>query len=203
MGCEAYTIAAYLAQSFPSLDWSIDASDISEEALAVARSGRYGREHGLGGPLSDTAATLEKRLFLRDGGCWNVREDIRSRISFKRADVLSEEFSARTGYDAVFGQNFMIHMSAKDEARAFSNLVAVLRDGGVLFAGGMDLDRRIALACSHGLRSVNWRVSAIHDADDMRRSAWPWFYWSLEPINNNSVQSLERYATVYVKHRDD
>ena len=199
MGCEAFSIAAFLAVHFPALDWHIDASDIADDALAVAKAGVYGSEHGLGSLLPTRAAELEHRLFARQGERWFVRDDMRARVSFANADVLAADFSARTGYDLVFGQNFMIHMSAADEARAFSQLVAVTRQSGALFVGGMDLDRRPCLVQSHGLTPVNWKITDIHNADDMRRSAWPWSYWSLEPIDLTARPFLERYCTIYWK----
>lgn len=202
MGCEAFTLAAYLGERFPGLDWRIDASDISEEALRIAQNGVYGAEHGLGGRLPALAATLEHRLFERDGDRWRVRDEFRSRVAFAHADVLAQVFPPRTDYDVVFGQNFMIHMSASDEAKAFAKLVAAVRPGGALFVGGMDLDRRPDLARSHRMIPVDWNFSAIHDADAMRRSAWPWHYWSLEPIDVGARPFIERYATVFLKGKE-
>jgi chemotaxis protein methyltransferase CheR len=199
MGCEAFTLAAYLAERFPSLDWRIDASDISSEALQIARRGVYGPEHGLGVHSSDLASLLEGRLFNRVGDRWIVREEFGSRVVFAKGDVLDEQFRARTDYDVVFGQNFMIHMSADDEAKAFENLVAVTRPDGAVFVGGMDLDRRQTLVREHRLTPVDWNVVEIHDGDEMRRSAWPWHYWSLEPINTSENPFLERYATIFLK----
>jgi SAM-dependent methyltransferase len=199
MGCEAFTLAAYLSERFPGLDWRIEASDISKEALHIAKGGVYGPEHGLGGSLSTLATALERRLFVRDGKRWRVLDEMRARVAFAYDDVLAGSFPPRTDYDVVFGQNFMIHMSAADEAEAFAHLVAAARPGGALFVSGMNLDRRPGLVRAHRLSPVDWSLSAIHDADDMRRSAWPWHYWSLEPIDRTAKPFLERYATIFVK----
>ena len=199
-GCEAYSLAAFLAEKFPALDWRMDANDISEEALAIAREGRYGVKHGLGEQLAPLPQTLSARLFSTStDGVWTICEDIAERVTFNHADVLSPDFSCFRNYDIVFGQNFMIHMSEGDAANAFAALTAALRSGGALFAGGMDLDQRPRLVEAHGLEPVNWNIAAIHDADDMRRSAWPWDYWSLEPLNASAPDYLNRYATIFVK----
>jgi SAM-dependent methyltransferase len=200
MGCEALTLGAYLAERFPALDWRIDASDISEGALNVARAGVYGPEHGLGvAAQSDLAQALERRLLAPDGGRWRVREEIGARVTFAFGDVLGADFPPRSDYDVVFGQNFMIHMSAADEAKAFAQLVAAARPSGALFVSGMDLDRRPGLVKAHGLTPVDWNLATIHDADWMRRAAWPWDYWSLEPINRSATPFFERYATIFLK----
>lgn len=199
MGCEAFSIAGHLALSHPGLDFEIDACDISEEALAIAKSGVYCREHGLGAPATQRESDLEARLFKRTGDRWVVVDDIRSRVRYFKVNVLSPEFSAHRGYDSVFSQNFMIHMAADAAEQAFAALTAAIRPGGVLFAGGMDLDQRSGLAAAHGLVAIEWNLSAIHDADEMRRSAWPWHYWSLEPIYPGAAAFAARYATIFRK----
>ena len=142
MGCEAFSIAGHLALSHPGLDFSIDACDISDEALAIATAGCYGREHGLGAPeRSQRERNLETRLFAQSSDHWLVVDDIRSRVHFQHANVLAPEFSSYRGYDCVFGQNFMIYMSPSESELAFAALVAALRPGGALFAGGMDSAR--------------------------------------------------------------
>jgi SAM-dependent methyltransferase len=199
MGCEAFTLAGFLVNRFPGLDVQIQANDISQEALAVAKAGIYGREHGLGSGVGGLVGDLEDVMFNRDGDTWRVVKELRTRVSFDYADALSPEFSQFNGFDVVLGQNFMIHMDARQEAQAFANLVGAARAGGALFLGGMDLDRRPSLVESHQLQPLDWNVAAIHDGDEMRRSAWPWAYWSLEPLNWGSPDFLARYATIFWK----
>jgi chemotaxis protein methyltransferase CheR len=119
-GCEAYSLAGHLALSRPNLDFIIDACDISEDALATAMAGRYGRQHGLGDTSNPRKRDLEARLFTRSGDIWEVADDIRSRVHFESADVLSPGFSRYRGYDCMFGQNFLIHMNDSDAAQAFA-----------------------------------------------------------------------------------
>ena len=199
MGCEAFTLAGFLDQKFPALDVQIEANDICEAALAVARAAIYSREHGLGSGIGGLAGDLESAMFNREGESWRGVEDLRARVTFDHADVLSPEFTRFEGFDVVVGQNFMIHMDAEQEARSFANLVRATRPGGALFLGGMDLDRRPGLVERHQLRPLDWNVAAIHDDDEMRRSAWPWTYWSLEPINHGLPDFLARYATIFCK----
>ncbi len=99
----------------------------------------------------------------------------------------------------MLGQNFMIHMKDESSEAALASLVAATRSGGALFLGGMDLDTKASLVTRHKLVPLDWNIAAIHDADDMRRSSWPWYYWSLEPIGRRRRDYLTRYSTIFIK----
>jgi chemotaxis methyl-accepting protein methylase len=199
MGCEAFTIAGYFAKYHPTIEFEIHANDISVEALQVAEAGIFGREHGLGVSNDAQIEDLEARMFQPTGDQWCVKSGLRERVHFSRADVLSSEFKKFHDFDIVFGQNFMIHMSLVDEAVAFGNLTAAVRPGGALVVGGMHLEQRAALAEANGLHAVDWNIAAIHNADIMRRNAWPWSYWSLEPLDHGVTNFVDRYASIFVK----
>jgi hypothetical protein len=198
-GCEAYSLGGFLASRFPQLNWRIDAVDISTEALRIAKAARYTTEHGLGSAEGDLTKQIEARLFDRSGDEWAVVPDIFQRVSFAFGDVLSTEFRHFRNYDLVLGQNFMIHMNGASARLAIEGLVAAARSGGALFLGGMDLDTKAGLVRQHGLVPLDWNIAEIHDADDMRRSAWPWYYWSLEPISRRRRDYLTRYSTIFIK----
>ena len=184
---------------FPHLNWRIVGVDIARDALGIANAARYTSEYGLGSARDDLAKRLEARLFNRSGDEWVVVTDIRERVSFAYGDVLSAEFRQFKNYDLVLGQNFMIHMNKASAETALASLVAATRSGGALFLGGMDLETKTSLLAPHQLVPVDWNVEAIHEEDDMRRSAWPWHYWSLEPINRRDRDYLTRYSTIFLK----
>jgi chemotaxis methyl-accepting protein methylase len=198
-GCEAYSLGGLLALRFPYLNWKITAVDISHEALKIADAGRYTPQHGLGSSSNELVRQLEARLFKQSGAEWTVVMNIRERFQFAHADVLSPKFQQFRSYDLVLGQNFMIHMDEASAATALASLAAAARSGGALFLGGMDLETKSKLLTAHELVPVDWNVEAIHEEDEMRRSAWPWYYWSLEPINPHDRNYLARYSTIFLK----
>jgi len=198
-GCEAYSLGGFLALRFPHLNWKITAVDISYDALKIADPGRYTPQHGLGSSSNELVPQLEARLFKKSGAEWTVVTDIRERVRFGFADVLSPQFQQFRSYDLVLGQNFMIHMDETSTATALASLVAAARSGGALFLGGMDLETKTSLLARHQLVPVDWKITKIHEEDDMRRSAWPWQYWSLEPINSYDRNYLARYCTIFLK----
>jgi chemotaxis methyl-accepting protein methylase len=198
-GCEAYSLGGLLALRFPRLNWRITAVDISHEALKIADAARYTSQHGLGSPRDNLEKQLETRLFKRSGDEWTVVEDIRERVSFAYSDVLSAEFRQFKNYDLVLGQNFMIHMNDASAKSALASLVAAARPGGALFLGGMDLETKTSLLAPHQLVPLDWNIVEIHEDDNMRRLAWPWNYWSLEPIHPRDRNYLTRYSTIFLK----
>ena len=198
-GCEAYSLGGFLALRFPRLNWRITGVDISREALEVANAAHYTSAYGLGTARDGLAAELEARLFDRSDHEWIVVANVRERVSFAYGDVLSAEFRQFSNFDLVLGQNFMIHMNDASAETALASLVAATRSGGALFLGGMDLETKIRLLAPRKLVPLDWNIAAIHDEDEMRRSAWPWAYWSLEPINRKDHDYLTRYSTIFFK----
>ena len=198
-GCEAYSLAGLLALRFPHLNWRIVGVDIARDALEIANAARYTSGYGLGSTRDDLVKRLEARMFNRSGDEWVVVTDIRERVSFAYGDVLRAEFRQFEGYDLVLGQNFMIHMNRASAETALAALAAAVRSGGALFLGGMDLETKAGLLAPHQLVPVDWNIEAIHEEDDMRRSAWPWHYWSLEPINRRDRNYSARYSTIFLK----
>jgi len=198
-GCEAYSLAAYLAVEFPSLDWRIDAFDISQEAVAVAQRAEFGSKYGLGDPQQGEARRYAQRLLEPGGSTWKIVSDIRQRVHVTHGDLLANSFATTTGYDMVFAQNFLLHMDDGTATAAFARVVDATRPGGAIFVAGMNLDSKVALVRKHELTPVNWEIEAIHDSDQMRRSAWPWGYWTLEPIDASQPDFILRYGTIFRK----
>jgi SAM-dependent methyltransferase len=199
IGCEAYTVAGFLAARFPDLTFAIEAFDIDPSAIEHARAAAYGPEHlneaVFDGPFADAARALVER----NGTGWRIRSDILDRMTFSVDDALLKRPEDDERYDAIFAQNFMVHMDDATATQALVSLASRLRHGGAMFLGGMTLDMRAAATRRAGLEPVDWRVAEIHDEDHVRRNAWPFAYWSLEPFDGSRPDSLARYATIFRK----
>jgi chemotaxis methyl-accepting protein methylase len=198
-GCETYTLAGYLAVQFPKLHWCIDAVDISEEVISFARRGHYGREHGLGLGDEGLARKIEAQVFDKSNDGWTVKPEVRNRVQFHNESVLAKEFDRFQNYDVVLGQNFMIHMDDATEQLALAGLVNAARSGGALLIAGMHLANKAELIRKHNLLPTDWKLRDIHNEDEVRRNAWPWHYWSLEPIDERDPDYVSRYSTAFIK----
>ncbi|MBL8391099.1 MAG: hypothetical protein JNN21_04410 [Candidatus Accumulibacter sp.] len=201
-GCESYSLAAYLAVEFPALDWTIDAFDVSQEAVAVAQQAVFGSKYGLADPLRGEARRYAQRLLEPSGAAWTIASDIRQRVRIAHGDLLANTFATTADYDMVFAQNFLLHMDDGISDEGFARVVGATRPGGAIFVAGMNLENKVALVRSHRLIPVDWEIEAIHNSDQMRRSAWPWGYWTLEPIDASRPDFVLRYSTIFRKPVD-
>jgi SAM-dependent methyltransferase len=199
IGCEAYTLAGYLRARFAGLNAQIEAFDINEAAVGHARTGLYGSEYVdetvFRGPFADVA----QNLILKDGENWRVRPEAARTVRFDVGDALEPRPDDAAAFDVVLAQNFMVHMNDAMARQALAAMAACLRSGGVMFLGGMTLDMRADATRAAGLSAVNWNIREIHDEDVVRRNAWPFAYWSLEPLDDRLPDWQSRYGTLFRK----
>lgn len=134
-GREPYSLAM-LAESDPAVtarNVAIEASDISEPALAAARRGVYEdtRTSDLAGelaPVDDLADYVE-----RDGDSFAVGDRVKRRISFDRHDLVRD--GAKPEKDLVLCRNILIYIDAEHKAAVFETLVESLATDGYLVLG--------------------------------------------------------------------
>ncbi len=147
IGCEPYTFAMMaknvgLLGEVPKL--SIDAFDISDEFLRVARTGVYPSETVLGLP----EYLVRHFNFSADGDYVAVKPEIKEHVNFLPHCSL-RKFKAIAPYDIVVAQNFLKHADGapwdnpkevkkagyeNKQAEAIKNLCDLTAQGGVLFA---------------------------------------------------------------------
>jgi chemotaxis protein methyltransferase CheR len=159
-GQEAYSIAMLLTDWLAGLPgWSatVVATDLSEEVLTKARTGRYSQlevNRGLPAPL------LVKH-FVRAGTEWQLSEPIRRMVEF-RALNLAAPFPAMPPFDIVFCRNVLIYFDTDTRRQVLSRITKAMRPDGALLLGAAestlsldtDLERvQVDRATYHRLRS--------------------------------------------------
>lgn len=138
-GEEAYSVAMLLAWvagapgSLPG-EWRIDATDLDERSLAVAREGRYPARvlpeiEAVGPPLGARAADR-----------FEVAPFLRARVQFLQDDVTAP--GQRGPYDLVVCRNVLIYFGAEGQQRALASLTRSLAPGGLLLLGRTELAAR-------------------------------------------------------------
>ena len=111
-------------------------TDIDEASLESARAGTYSDA-----ALSETPAEIRERWF-ETGESNRLKEPIRSLVEFKRLDILTDRpsFSA----DLILCRNLLIYLDRRAQRRVFKTFVEVLRPGGYLVLGRVEmLTRRL------------------------------------------------------------
>ena len=132
-GDEPYSIAMDLRELLPrSGGWDVKviATDVSQTALAAARTATYG-------PRALQLATPEQlsRSFVPLGdGRHVVRDEVRELVEFRHHNLVRETAVA-DGLDLVLCRNVTIYFSRETTRALVQRLHTSLRDGGYLFLG--------------------------------------------------------------------
>ncbi len=140
-GQECYSVAMLIrdlvasdpAGGLRESDFTILATDISAEALEVAKAGRYSRTE-VGRGLSEA---MLARHFCRDGQKWVVAESVRRLIQFRRFDLLQSpaQFGA---FDLILCRNLLIYFDEATRRRVCNALHGVLHPGGWFAVGAAE-----------------------------------------------------------------
>lgn len=135
-GEEAYSIAMTLRESLPAPDSGIYvlATDIDTKAVERAREGMYSLERAEPIPRE-----LLHKYFLRGAGrrAGKVRAKpvLRDMIEFDIVNLLSADWPAGQKFDVIFCRNTMIYFDKATQTRILERFAAILKPGGLLFAG--------------------------------------------------------------------
>jgi len=135
-GQEPYTIAMLLRQHFSHLrEWSVTllATDISEEMLARARSGRFSQlevNRGLPAPLL-------VRYFKRDGAEWQLEEDVRRLVQFRPLNLV-KAWPPMPPLDLIFLRNVLIYFDLEARRKILARIRRALQPDGYLFLGATE-----------------------------------------------------------------
>lgn len=136
-GQEPYSIAMVLegaSASVRGLRYIVRASDISSEVLAVAVRAIYPAE--LAEPIP---AELQRRCLTRSRNPADrkvrVAPEIRSRVSFRRLNLIDGAYPWEEPMDVVFCRNVLIYFDRPTQHRVLEFLCRCLTPGGWLFLG--------------------------------------------------------------------
>lgn len=146
-GEEPYSMAMTLLEAgFPAGRLSIDAVDISERSLALARRAIYGKNSFRG-----TELAFRGRHFDATAAGWQLRESVQALVRFQRGNVFAEDFLPGTErYDAIFCRNVLIYFDRATQDRAIAVLQRLLARKGMVFVGPSET----GLLLSHGFAAI-------------------------------------------------
>jgi len=133
-GEEPYSMAMTMFDAgLGANDFTIDALDISERALAVAREGLYGRNSFRGPPGT---MLFRDRYFTPEGENFRVIGALRTQVRWHSGNLFDPSLVDRLGtFDYVFFRNVLIYFDRDGQRRAIAALEQLMRMGATLFAG--------------------------------------------------------------------
>ena len=111
----------------------ITATDISDSALAQARSGSYDKiavNRGL-------SPEYRARYFTDEGRLWSIAPAVKELVKFEKFN-LQDPFAKLGAFDIIFCRNVAIYFSEKFKKELFAKHARVLNRGGILFLGSSE-----------------------------------------------------------------
>jgi two-component system CheB/CheR fusion protein len=113
----------------------IYATDIDEDALAVARQATYAESDLKGAPADFRDKYFEANGI--NGNRWAFRKDLRRSVIFGRNDMVQDAPISRL--DLLACRNALMYFNAETQARIISRLGFALNPNGVLFLGKAEM----------------------------------------------------------------
>jgi chemotaxis protein methyltransferase CheR len=136
-GEEAYTLAMLLGEAGRD-DARVLATDVSADALAQARAGRYGHWSARRLPQA-----LRERWLEASGHELEVAPALRARVELARHNLVKDP--APGAFDVVLCRNVLIHFAPATAAAVVRALFGAVRPGGLLVLGPVELRLGAAL----------------------------------------------------------
>ena len=142
-GEEAYTIAMFLMERWPSLSqWDIEiiSSDIDTGILIKARAGRYSARS-----VHSLPPTWLRKYFTQVKDEFQISDDLREAVEFTRVN-LSEPADTRPyrNFDVIFCRNLLIYFDDVSRKAAAETFYDALKPGGFLCLGHSESMSRIS-----------------------------------------------------------
>jgi chemotaxis protein methyltransferase CheR len=124
--CEAFNTLTPPAQ--------VIATDIDTNVLAIGEKGVYAADR-----VEKMSPERIKRFFLKgkgeQDGLVRVRNELRELVTFKRLNLLSDNWPVSGPFDAIFCRNVMIYFDKPTQGKILSRFAPLMKPDALLFAG--------------------------------------------------------------------
>jgi len=128
-GEEPYTLSIVLKEYFPELYVRILATDLSQEAVAVAVRGLY--------PFtikSEMNPIFISKYFIKKNEGFLLKEEVKKTITFRHFNLM-KPFPFKKKFQIIFCRNVMIYFSNQTIEELLQKFYDALDPGGLLFIG--------------------------------------------------------------------
>ncbi len=135
-GEEPYSIAITVVEYFKTFNAPVRilATDIDTNVLEKARRGVYPLDQ-----LQKIPAGQMKRYFLKgagnNDGFAKVRPELQKLITFRRFNLLDEQWGIHEKFDIIFCRNVMIYFDRETQHSVLNKMASYLNPDGLFFAG--------------------------------------------------------------------
>jgi chemotaxis methyl-accepting protein methylase len=194
-GAELYSAVWMIRTARPEQEIRALGIDISWACLEAAASGVYPLQATEVAGMSEASY---ERLFTRQENTLSVQQRFREGVTWRVGDACSSDLAAQFELqDIVLANNFLFQMSPERAETCLRNIARLVAPNGYLCISGVDLDVRSRVVRDLRLIPVTARLEDIHTAEEGMLTAWPLFFWGLEPMDRRRQDSPARYTTVF------
>ena len=135
-GEEPYSMAMTACEVFNTLTPPVQiiATDIDTNVLATAASGVYNADR-----LDKMSPERARRFFQKgkneQAGLVRVRQELRQMVSFKKLNLLGNDWPLEGQFDVIFCRNVMIYFDKPTQGKILDRFAPLMKSDGLLFAG--------------------------------------------------------------------
>ncbi|MEC5218190.1 chemotaxis protein methyltransferase CheR [Actimicrobium sp. GrIS 1.19] len=135
-GEEPYSMAMIACEVFNTLTPPVHiiATDIDTNVLATAANGVYTADR-----LDKLSPERARRFFQKgkgeQAGMVRVREELRRLVTFKKLNLLANEWPLSGTFDAIFCRNVMIYFDKPTQGKILARFAPLMKPDALLFAG--------------------------------------------------------------------
>lgn len=130
-GEEPYSLAMLMRESFPSIRFSLLATDIDAGVMQKAQTAVYPTVQA-----GQIPAQFRSRYVIERTGNFEIAPEIRSSVSFRQHNLLADQYPR--ALDLIVCRNVMIYFTDDIKARLYRQFAASLIPGGILFVGSTE-----------------------------------------------------------------
>lgn len=130
-GQEAFTMAIIMAEYFPSVRYSILATDIDVNILKLARLGVYEERD-----FASTPRPLLEKYFTPVNNKYRIKDSLKKNITFAEQNLLTDKF--QKGFDLIACRNVVIYFTDEAKDILYQKFTDSLNPGGILFTGSTE-----------------------------------------------------------------
>jgi chemotaxis protein methyltransferase CheR len=140
-GQEAYSLAMLIddyltSEQGPSMsptDFALLATDVSEEALAFARTGRFSEREVTRG----VSPAFRERCFRHSKRGWAVADRLKQMVEFRKVNLM-DNFAGLGMMDLIFCRNVLIYFDEAARRRICERFAEMLAPHGFLILGAVE-----------------------------------------------------------------
>lgn len=131
-GAEPYSIAISLQEvAGPHIRHQIEATDIDDKILGVAKAGIYDESS-----LKNVPESRLKKYFTANGNQYAINAQVKAMVSFRHHNLLTDPYGS--DYHLIVCRNVTIYFTRETQEELYRKFSLALAPGGVLFTGATE-----------------------------------------------------------------